>query len=300
AKGRWAAGWMNWSGFGQFWTQALRDTLRRAGANDLSPRVEIDAGRGQITVEAVAPDGSFENNLRLRAHVVAPDLSVTDLPLDQTAAGRYEGSFPAVMRGAYLVSVSHDGGQAAPTTGSVNSYSPEFAITGEDRDLLSHLSEATGGRVAPTLSGAPSTGDAAGSAEGAGLFERKATRTEPREIWEALLLAALLLLPVDVGIRRLNITRDQVVGARDWIAARLRRPPAERGEAEALPEMVQLKAARARVRLGDPGSATTGPAINLPTDKPRGVAPGPPPAVPAGESRPLASRLLDARKKKQT
>ncbi|HVF91504.1 MAG TPA: VWA domain-containing protein [Blastocatellia bacterium] len=300
AKGRWATGWMNWPGFGQFWTQALRDTLRREGANDLDPRVEIDAGRGRVTVEAVAPDGSFKNNLRLRAHVIAPDLSATDLPLDQTAAGRYEGSFPAVMRGAYLVSVSEEGGQAAPTTGSVNSYSPEFAITGEDKDLLSRLSEATGGRVVPGLSGGLRAGDDAEAAAGAGLFERKATRTEPREIWEALLLAALLLLPVDVGIRRLNITREQVDGAREWVAAQLRRPSSEGAEAEAMPEMAQLKAARARVRLGAPGSAPAEPVVNLPADKPRGVAASAPPAVPAGESRPLASRLLDARKKKQT
>jgi len=288
AKGRWATGWMNWSGFGQFWTQALRDTLRREGASDLSPRVEIDAGRGRVTVEALAPDGSFKNNLRLRAHIVAPDLSATDVTLDQTAAGRYEGSFPAVLRGAYLVSVSEEGGQVAPTTGSVNSYSPEFAIASEDADLLARISEATGGRA---LADAP---------EAAGLFERSATRTRPHEIWEALLLAALLLLPVDVGIRRLNITRDQLSQARERVASRLRRPSASSIVPEAQPEMAQLKAARARVRLGDPGSERAAQAVTLQPEKPRVVTPSAPPAAGAGESQPLASRLLDARKKKQT
>lgn len=299
AKGRWATGWMNWPGFGQFWTQALRDTLRREGANDLSPRVEIDAGRGHVTVEAISPDGSFKNNLRLRAHVVAPDFSTTDLTLDQTAAGRYEGSFPAVMRGAYLVTVSEEGGQAAPTTGSVNSYSPEFAITGEDADLLSRLSEATGGRV---IAGS------AEAAEGPGLFERNATRTEPREIWQALLLAALLLFPLDVGIRRLNITRDQVNQARQWVESKLRRPSAPAIQVEELPEMAQLKAARARVRLGESGPVGAEQAtaraserpVKVSPDKPRTINPAAPPEVEAGESSPLASRLLDARKKKQT
>ena len=65
AKPRWAAGWMNWSGFGQFWAQVFRDTLRREIASELAPRVEINAGRGHVSVEAVGADGEFKNNLRL-------------------------------------------------------------------------------------------------------------------------------------------------------------------------------------------------------------------------------------------
>ena len=129
---------MNWPGFGQFWAQALRDTLRREGATDLTPRVEIDAGRGRISVEAVTPDGAFKNNLRLRAHIVAPDFSASDITLEQTAAGRYEGEFEATSRGAYLVSVTEEGGQAAPITGAVNSYSPEFAVATQTRPAHSH------------------------------------------------------------------------------------------------------------------------------------------------------------------
>jgi hypothetical protein len=104
AKPRWATGWMNWPGFGQFWTQAFRDALRNEPAGGLTPRIEIIAGRGHISVEAATPEGGSRNNLRLRTQIIGPDLSRTEITLDQTAAGQYEGVFPAVARGAYLIS----------------------------------------------------------------------------------------------------------------------------------------------------------------------------------------------------
>jgi Ca-activated chloride channel family protein len=340
AKSRWAAGWMNWPGFGQFWTQAFRDTLRREGASDLSPRVEVNAGRGHVTVEAMTAQGEFRNNLRLRAHVVAPDFSATDVALEQTAAGRYEGDFAATTRGAYLVNVAEEGGQRAQVSGAVNSYSPEFIITGSDADLLTRISEATGGRdMSAGVSNVTPTGDesaqAAGSqpsTAGVNLFERRATKTRPHEIWEALMLAALLLLPVDVGIRRLHITREQLEHARGWIESRARRPRAP-AEAETPASLAQLKDARGRVRLGDSDimpldlnprtqqavSAAPSAASRLAElrrsegerqDRARPAADESPliagentkatePATEAELARPLASRLLDARRKKR-
>lgn len=337
AKSRWAARWMNWPGFGQFWVQAFRDTLRREGASDLAPRVEVNAGRGHITVEAVTSQGEFRNNLRLRAHIVAPDFSATDIMLEQTAAGRYEGDFAATARGAYLVNVAEENGQPAPVTGAVNSYSPEFTITGLDADLPARITEATGGKVI-----APSAGDAlavdGGAVEREGaqqatsnvdLFERRATKTRPHEIWEALMLMALLLLPIDVGVRRVNITREQLEHAREWVGSKIRRSPVAMPETETPAAFAQLKDARARVRLGEgdiianDAKAQTQEAVpaasrmaeqrradvarsasariasdespltvkdNLKAEKP---------TAQTEQAQPLASRLLDARRKKR-
>jgi Mg-chelatase subunit ChlD len=288
AKPQWAAGWMNWPGFGQFWTQAFRDVLRREGASDLASRVEIDSGRGHITVEAIGADGRFRNNLRLRAHIVAPDLSTSDITMDQTAAGRYEASFAAASRGAYLVSVIEEGGQMQ-VTGAVNSYSPEFSIASSDANLLVNISEATGGKM---MSGA----------EASDLFERRRTRTRPREVWESLMLIALLLLPVDVGVRRLHITREQVEQAREWISAKLRRSR-ERQE-EAVASLEQLKASRSRVRLSDEEekavSQSTARAIE-PVERVEKISKPVPDieAESAATEGPLASRLLEARRKKR-
>ncbi len=290
AKPQWAAGWMNWPGFGQFWTQAFRDVLRREGANDLASRVEIDSGRGRISVEAIAADGRFKNNLRLRAHIVAPDLSTSDIALNQTAAGRYEASFAAAPRGAYLVSVIEEGGQMQ-VTGAVNSYSPEFSITSSDANLLVTVSEATGGKM---LSGI----------EASDLFERRRTRTRPREVWESLMLIALLLLPIDVGVRRLHITREQVEPLRAWIGTKLRRNGEQREE-EAVASLEQLKASRSRVRLSDDeveeAAKKSTARVVEPVARVEKISKPVPDIEPesAQAEGPLASRLLEARRKKR-
>jgi Mg-chelatase subunit ChlD len=259
AKPRWAANWMNWSGFGQFWTQVLRDTIRREGSNELQPRVEINAGKGHVTVEAVAPDGSFKNNLRLKAHIVAPDFSTSDITLEQTASGRYEGDFATLTRGAYLVSVSEEGGMQAPVTGSVNSYSPEFSITSSDTNLLAQISEATGGSILnASLTNLESSGDPANPqpTSNVNLFDHRTEKTTPREIFAALLLLAVLLLPLDVGLRRVHISREQVEQVREWVWSKLRRSPVVVLDAETIAAHAQLKKSRARVRLGDDPAAT--------------------------------------------
>ena len=287
AKPKWAAGWMNWPGFGQFWTQAFRDALRRESDGGLRPRLDITAGRGHIEVEATTPDGASRNNLRLRTRIIGPDLSTAEITLDQTAAGQYEGVFPAVPRGAYMVSVSEEDGQIGATTGAVNSYSPEFNIASEDVDLLARVSEMTGGQVIPT-------GDASISV----LFSRRSTKTIPHEIWETLMLAALILLPIDIGVRRVVITREQMVHAREWIQATLRRA-APANDSTAAVSMEKLKDARSRVVFGGKGDEKepqTPPTVPQPQE---GVSKAMTSGDTTDRTESLASRLLDAKRKRR-
>lgn len=303
AKPRWAAGWMSWQGFGQFWAQVFRDTLRREASRSLAPQVAIDAGRGHVTVEATTAEGDFKNNLRLRTHVIGPDLSATEITLDQTASGRYEGDFTAVARGAYLVSVSDDDGQSAATAGAVNSYSPEFNITAADTDLLARISEITGAQMIPP-------GDQASP----DLFSQRSTKTIPHEIWETLVLAALLLLPVDVGVRRVRITPEDVARARERISSRLRRASAAAVDSEASVSIEKLKQARSRIVLGE-GKFDKTDTRQMPRVADEGAR-SPKPASPGADSgeqtarvakseqavedaESLASRLLDARRKRR-
>jgi Ca-activated chloride channel homolog len=288
AKPRWAAGWMNWPGFGAFWTQAFRDTLRRESGSGLTPRVEITAGRGHVSVEATAPDGQSKNNLRLRTQIVGPDLSTTDITLDQTASARYEGDFAATVRGAYLVSVSEYDGQTSTTSGAVNSYSPEFNIASQDVDLLARVSEMTGGLMMT------------GAEVGLDLFKQPASKTIPHEIWESLMLAALILLPIDIGVRRVLVTREQLANARALVESKLRRSARSEIDSAAVVSIDRLKGARARVVLSneaadeiEPESVTS---VLQSVDQPSKTLGS---TEPAEDDRPLASRLLDARRKQR-
>jgi hypothetical protein len=288
AKPKWAAGWMNWPGFGQFWTQTLRDVLRRESAGGLSPRIEIVAGRGRISVEATTPEGRSRNNLKLRTQVIGPDLSTTEITLDQTGAGQYEGSFPAVARGAYLVSVNEVDAQNGTTAGAVNSYSPEFNISSQDANLLARLSEITGGKVIGS-----------GGREALDLFSGRSTRTIPHEIWQTLMLAVLILIPIDVGVRRVAISREQAAQVRAWLNARLHRRSRSTIDSASIASMGKLKDARSRVVLSDDRNMDKTPATISLSEK----GDREPTKVSSSEkveaAEPLASRLLDARRKRR-
>jgi len=284
AKPKWAAGWMNWPGFGQFWTQVFRDAIRRDSAAGLTPSVEITAGVGHVSVDAISSDGETKNSLHLRAHVVGPDFSGTEITLDQTAAGRYEGGFPAIERGAYLVTVSETDSAAEATAGAVNSYSPEFNIGSADSDLLMRVSELTGGRVlqAEEAGGAP--------------VANRPVKTVPHDIWSTLVLSALLLLPLDVGVRRVLIARDQLDYARGWVRSSMRRFRKTDVQPTASSSMAKLKEARTRV-VFDSSEAGKQAVANVAERSE--LKPKPDSTEPKGpENELLATRLLDAKKKR--
>jgi hypothetical protein len=171
----------------------------------------------------------------------------------------------------------------------VNSYSPEFSIASQDVDLLTRVGEITGGQMIP-----------AGDATRPELFTRRSTKTIPHDIWEALLLAALILLPIDVGVRRVLITRGQLTHAREWIQAILRRTAPSTVDSAASVSMAKLKDARSRVVLGDGKGDATGPPTATPVAEQRDQASTSSVSADTAEgAKPLASRLLDARRNRR-
>ena len=206
------------------------------------------------------------------------------------------------------MSVTEEAGEAAPVTGSVNSYSPEFGISRGDATLLARISEETGGRVISDRGSV--TGDTVDASHEVDLFERRALRHRPREIWEALMLAAMLLLPVDVGVRRLHFTREQLSEARISLTSKLRRRGPEVLDAGAAAALAQLKDARTRVKLSNEEAANdlrASPAEPLErvsgetsSSTMKSSISGDDEEVESeGEDQPLASRLLAARKRKR-
>jgi hypothetical protein len=92
----------------------------------------------------------------------------------------------------------------------------EYRLLGTNERLLGALRGATGGRALET---------------GLEAWTRDlASTTASRDLWPWLLLAALLLWPLDVGIRRVSVGRRDLALARTWTAERWRqwRGPAAR------------------------------------------------------------------------
>lgn len=225
ATARWGASWVTWDNFTRFWSQAVRWTITEGASNNLETRVLMEGEQARVVVDARDDAGNFLNGLDLNAAVVDPLLVSSTIRLRQVAPGRYEALFTPEQEGAYFLGVS---GQTelnaqpltiSQTTGWVMSYSPEYDIQqrGANLNLLHNIGELTNGR---DMSEDPSLP-----------FEHNLQAQNARTpLWPWLLLAAMLLLPFDVAVRRLIITRSDLQRLRMAIRGRVPTPesPSER------------------------------------------------------------------------
>jgi uncharacterized membrane protein len=210
ATGRWGIDWVDWSGFPTFWSNLVRWSISQEQGGILETEVQFTEEEALLTVDARDGGGDLLNDLALRAVVVDPAGETLDLALSQVAPGRYEASFLPAAEGAYLIRVaSHsdeDLGEIGQTSGWVLGYSPEYRNLAGDPRLLNSIAELTGGR---DLTSQFDEGDFA-----AVLSHDLPAGEASRPIWPWLLTLAVLLLPFDIAVRRIVITR--VDGQRLW------------------------------------------------------------------------------------
>ena len=265
--------------------------MRQTSGSDLQTLVEIDKGKGKITIEAVDAKGNFMNFLEPTARLVQPDMKSLDVPLDQTGPGRYEASFEARQLGTYLANIqTKQGGKTtSQITGAVLPYSPEYNAIGTNEFLLNQISEtAEGDRFALT--------------DASKIFSRpRRTARAPRDIWLPLLMLAALLFPLDVAVRRLMWGESEIRHLR----SRLRAPklPRKKDGAAAQPRDEKLgallkakqRAGQERHETGDTRQEKTAPSASpIPGAAPDpGGAPAPrqspPPRSSAPEPAPATS-----------
>ena len=211
AKAKWGSNWIGWGDYQTFWSQIANWSLRRVETGDLSADVAIEQGRGIISVEAIDTDGNFRNFLDLQAVVVNPKGERELVPLTQTAAGRYEAEFETRETGSYLVHLREmEQGEllASQVIGANLDHSPEIAESRPNLARLERLAEVGGGRLLSRDFGADNP------------FEHDRRETfQPVDLWEWLLKFAVLLFPVDVGVRRIQIDREE---CSRWMAGLMR------------------------------------------------------------------------------
>jgi uncharacterized membrane protein len=211
ATGRWAAGWVEWDGFADFWGAVVRAVLPSPGDTDLALRVLPDGNGVRVVVDVVRAESgeaglpTYVDGLALNLHV-APSLEqgVTQTaPLIQRAPGRYEGRFTPQDRSAVLLRLFGDrdlvtGWAAAP---------PAEYIPGDAGMAVARLA---------------AQGDAAQIEDSAQVFVRNLQgRVVGESLMPLFILLAALLWPVDIAWRRLALTRADVARFFAWARARL-------------------------------------------------------------------------------
>jgi uncharacterized membrane protein len=209
AKNRWASPWVaDPSHFAKFWAQTIRWTVRTSSRANLDTQVEIKQRKGKVVVDVVDAKGNFVNMLDIRGSVAGEQVS-PKLRIDQTAPGRYEGEFDAPDKGQYMVALSYTDEKGAPRThrvGAAVPYSPEYKDLSANSAVLTSLADKTGGRVYPALSPKMHEQDLARVWR----HDRR-THSAPQDLWPLLVLLGALLLPADIGVRRLNVSREELM-----------------------------------------------------------------------------------------
>jgi len=195
-KGRWAKQWVGTEPYTQVFTQLARWLSATEGSADVNAYAELDRGVLGVTVDAYDAEGGFRNFLTGEARFVAPDLSVRTTPLQQVAPGRYRAQVPAEADGSHLVAVFLEDDEGNPvgqaTAEAAQPYSPEYRRAGGGGALLTELARVGRGRSV----------DLAASA--AVFAPPELPRLVPHSLVAPLLLAAALLLLLDVALRRLE------------------------------------------------------------------------------------------------
>jgi hypothetical protein len=197
ARAKWGSQWIGWGKYQTFWSQLANWSLRRVETGDLSADVVIEQGSGIISVEAMDADGNYRNFLDLQAVVVGPKGERQLVPLKQTAPGRYDAAFETRETGAYLVHLREmENGElrSSQVIGANLDHSPEFAESRPNLSRLERLAEVGGGKLLSRDFAADNP------------FERDRRKTfQPVDLWAWLLKFAVILFPIDVGVRRIQL-----------------------------------------------------------------------------------------------
>src|SRR5262249_58466698 len=76
-KDRWAVEWLRWNGYSKFWSQLVRETMRRRDDDSYDFRVERVNNEARMTINAVQKDGQFRDKMSNQVRIVAPDQSAS-------------------------------------------------------------------------------------------------------------------------------------------------------------------------------------------------------------------------------
>ncbi|HWE63658.1 MAG TPA: VWA domain-containing protein [Chloroflexota bacterium] len=286
SQGRWTASWLANPGTKHIWASMVNWVLPPPQSASLSLSASAAGGIATIGVDTL--DGA--NYRSITARVVDPTNSAQTVTLQPTAPNHYEAQIQAGQEGAYLIDVqaARTGNIAVRSAsgGLVVPYAPDYRDSGPDPTTMQAIAAAGGGSVI--------------SRPAQAFADNLPPVDAPTPLQTPLLLFALLLLPLDVAVRRL------VLGREDWqalLAALPRRRSAVTGSGQpAFAPLAGLRTRRATrpgvARAAAPISQTTAPVTHR-----AGTETETAPAIGTGVARPslqgLRARRSAARQQAQ-
>jgi len=216
ATGRWAKAWVAWQDFPKFWAQTVRWTILDRPDTGMDARVTQHAD--QSLIEADLPPARLDENIKLTATLIDNEGKSSQTPLIETAPGHYEAPAFLNQPGAYFMRIESttpltNGATASETVrvertlAWVKPYSAEYAPTNNNgADAMDAWAALGGG----TRLNTPSQ-----------VFELNVPAAASRtELFPWLMALAAVLLPFDIGVRRIAVSFRKLLGFGRLEAAR--------------------------------------------------------------------------------
>ena len=143
AGAQWTKDWTTLAVYDKLFGQMIRWSMRPSGTTGkFTTTFEPRDGSMRVVITALNAEDDFLNFLTMTAAAVGPDLKKPILfDVEQTAAGRYVGTFPARDAGSYFVSINPGKGMSPIRAGVSVPYSDEFRDRGSNDPLLSQLAK---------------------------------------------------------------------------------------------------------------------------------------------------------------
>ncbi len=278
----WAAAWMPWELYRPFVKQLMTDISRVEKKSSLHLTAFASGSTGVILVEDHHAADSF---LEIEARIGGPRRRTENVKLKQIGPRRYEGVFDLWGKGRYHVMAAAVGAGRTERIlgGFVVPYSPEYLRFRSNPIVLNRIAERTGGRIL--------TGDETGEA----LFSKdRRPRASSRSVADLFLLALAVLIPLDVGIRRIQL---DIYVIRGWLGLDKKGAPSGETFKALLKRKQRIEFVHER-----PDDDGPPPVSQLPPRKPLTQKPAPKKPEPEkkiDEDRPLSTteRLLAKKKK---
>lgn len=299
--------WTGWENYDKFFGQMIRWSMRPVDEEGkFSVATDVEDGQVRVVITALDKNDEFLNFLDMSAGVVRPDLDSAEMKLEQTAPGRYVGTFPAQDPGSYMVLISPGPGKAPIRTGVNVPYSDEFRGRPTNEPLLEQLAQMKpkGGSAGRLIEASDKTGSTE-SLLAVDTFRHDLPKaTSSQDIWYYLVLVGSCLFFFDVFVRRVQLSFAWV----PRLAGRLlrRTPPAEEPatidrlrsrKAEVSSQFDQIRASARFETSADTPADTSVLEESQARPTSAGPAPAPPTMTPESQEESYTERLLRAKKK---
>jgi hypothetical protein len=188
-KNRWAADWLTWEGYGKFWSQLVRETMRRDSGDELDFSVERIGDEALITVSALTEEGAYRTDLDPRLLVVEGEGEGIALSFEQIGPGTFQArhSLGAPGEEPYRFELSGNGIEDR-SQALYYRYGDEYRLYPADTELLNEMALQTGGKFLPDVDE---------------IFDDYGeTASVPTPLWPWLSALALISFLMDIAVRR--------------------------------------------------------------------------------------------------